>query len=626
MMKQLLYKVKNKDTLEDALAAIRMEAGPAPAPAAGPAAPAATAAAPAHQPAILLHIFCGDICSGSDFSCAPFVEHILRRVREELPQARIIGLSTGGEIRHADMLEPCVLFSVFLFERSWVRVLSFPDLAGREREAGERLFAEVESSPDLQGVEILFAGDGIDPAPIYKSLRESRAWLPFFGGYAVEHDAQREPAFLITRDGVLRTAMAAVLYGGDALEINPGRTTGWKPLGATFRVTEAEGRRLISVNGVPAYDLYDRFLKFPEGESFADYTKEFPLMLIKGKMRILRHPQEKYDDSSILLDGSVKVGDEICVSYGAPLEVVRKMNARCEKMRAFEPEAVLLYSCQGRKNYWGDLIGWEMEPFQKVAETGGACLSGQIMRNNQTGRVIEHRLTLLSMAFREGAKTGRAMPEIAVDDEILRSRMSVMYRMSTLIESVVDELKRANDTLTGMNERLARANDELHRIAIIDELTGLYNRREIERRIKEALARARTDHRKIALVMLDIDFFKKVNDTYGHDVGDIVLKDVSAILQEAVDEAHGEATGRWGGEEFFVLLPDLTMEGAIALAERIRVAVELHDFPEARHLTVSMGVTSADPEANYQSIFIQADQALYEAKQSGRNRVVAFAE
>jgi len=175
-----------------------------------------------------------------------------------------------------------------------------------------------------------------------------------------------------------------------------------------------------------------------------------------------------------------------------------------------------------------------------------------------------------------------------------------------------------------MVDEFQRKNDELRRIAITDELTRLYNRREIERRIKAALEQTREGHRKIALAMLDIDFFKKVNDTYGHDAGDLALKGVSAILKKSIDEELGEAAGRWGGEEFFLLLPEKSIDEAIALAERVRQTVEAHDFPAVRHLTVSIGVTSADAESNYQEIFIQADSALYEAKQGGRNRVVKY--
>lgn len=593
-MRQLLYRIDGKEAFERALACIQGEA------------------TSAGSRSVLIHLFCGDVQGKGDLCDETALEWAVERMASEVPQAQIVGVSSGGEIQRSKMLEPCMLVSAFLFDSSWVEVLSFRDVIGHEKEIGARLLEEVQRRNEVKGVELLFAGTGIGSAQIYGRMQECQSRLPFFGGYAVDHDSGRKPAFLLVSDGVLREGMAAVIYGGDELHVNPGRTTGWKPLGNPFRVTEAEGRRLISVNGIAAYDFYNQLLKIPEGESFTEYTKEFPLMLLKGKMRLLRHPQERFEDSSILLDGPVRVGDAICISYGAPIEIVRKMNQRCEKIRAFEPEAVLLYSCRGRKNYWGDLIDWEMEPFQKVAETGGACLDGQVMRNNQTGRVLEHRLTLLSIALREGEKTGHTVAELEVDDEILKGRMSVMHRMSTLIESTV--------------ERLQRANEELHRAAMTDELTGLFNRREIEHRIKTALDEARRDRGIIALVMLDIDYFKKVNDVFGHDVGDVVLKGVASILAEQVDEARFEAVGRWGGEEFLVLLPNKGIDEAVMRAEKIRTAVESCEFSVAGHRTVSLGVTCASADSDYQAMFIRADQALYQAKQGGRNRTVALGE
>ena len=602
-MKQILFKIEDGESLEDALVAIKVEAELM------------------RSSSILLHLYCGDIGKREAPGHESLVDHTVYRACAVLPEAQIVGLSCGGEIIRADVSEGAVLLSAFLFESSWVRVLSFVDAVSREGQIGEQLLQEIESHPDLKGIEILFAGAGIDSAPLYAKLKDAPDHLSFFGGYATECGLVSQSPFLVAKEGIIRASIAAVLYGGEELHINPGRTTGWKPLGRSFRVTKANGRRLYSVDGIPAYDLYDRFLKFPSEESVSSYAKEFPLMLLRGKMRLLRHPLETYPDSSILLDGTVSEGAEICLSFGSPVEIIRRMNARCEAIREFEPEAILLYSCQGRKNYWGDLVNWEIEPFQKVAETGGAFLDGQVMRNNQTGRVIEHRLTLLSVAMREGEKSGRVIPAIEVDDEVILNKVSLVHRMSTLIESMVGELQRTNDTLAGMNEQLARANAELHRVAITDELTGLYNRREIERRVKEALEKAKADKGELALVMLDIDFFKKVNDTYGHDVGDLVLQEVSGILRENVVLDRGGAIGRWGGEEFFVLLPDQGLKEALNLAERVRVAVEHHDFPSAKHLTVSVGVACADADSSYQAIFIQADHALYWAKQHGRNQV-----
>ena len=244
------------------------------------------------------------------------------------------------------------------------------------------------------------------------------------------------------------------------------------------------------------------------------------------------------------------------------------------------------------------------------------------MRNHQTGRVIEHRLTLLSVAMREGEKKNIPLPSCQVDESILKGRTSLINRMSTLVENTVLELQKSIDSLQEMNEKLEEANRELHRVAVTDALTGLYNRREIERLIHSALLALNDPGKELSLIMLDIDFFKKVNDTYGHDVGDIVIRDVAAIIKSFVNESAGEAAGRWGGEEFFLLLPDKGLKEAAAIAEELRKAVEAHEFETAGHKTVSLGVVNVNAASDYQGIFIRADQALYEAKEGGRNRVV----
>ena len=566
-----------------------------------------------------MHLYCG--IPDQEFACRVAVA-----IKKALPEAQIVGAASNGEICEGKLSETCVLASVFFFETSSVKIIHFRHIYSREKEAGLELLSLIDSTPDLKAVELLLPG-GLDSSVLFDCLKQCRdSELPFFGGYPMGHDVSKDAAFLVTEDGCSTDTLTAILYSGKDLHVDTGRTTGWKPLGRPFKVTEASGNVLVSLDGVPAYEVYDKYLQFPENESFTEYAMEFPLIIKRGKMELLRHPKERYADNSILLDGNVREGMDICLSYGAPKRIIEKINLRCEKIRDFKPDAILLYSCHGRKSYWGDFIDWEMEPFQKIAPTAGLCSGGQIMRNFQSGRILEHRLTLVSVAFREGEADDREIPDISVDNAILKGRTSLINRMSKLVESAVGELQRTNDRLTDMNLRLQEANEELRRVAVTDALTGLYNRGEIERRIRRSLEFTRTNQKKVSLIMLDIDFFKKVNDSFGHDAGDYVLKEVSAILARNTDQNRGEAAGRWGGEEFFILLPERSLEGATQLAEAIRETVDSHAFEVVGHLTVSMGVINADALDDYQGIYTRVDGALYEAKRGGRNRVVVAAD
>jgi diguanylate cyclase (GGDEF)-like protein len=164
--------------------------------------------------------------------------------------------------------------------------------------------------------------------------------------------------------------------------------------------------------------------------------------------------------------------------------------------------------------------------------------------------------------------------------------------------------------------------EEMARLAITDELTGLYNRRHFGTRVAEEIARSRRHGRPFSLLFLDIDHFKRINDTYGHVVGDRILADLGKLLHRWARSS--DLLARYGGEEFVVLLPETETSPALAAADRLRQAVEEHSFPRRKRLTVSIGVASypADGQAEDELLKV-ADQALYQAKRLGRNRTMA---
>lgn len=188
------------------------------------------------------------------------------------------------------------------------------------------------------------------------------------------------------------------------------------------------------------------------------------------------------------------------------------------------------------------------------------------------------------------------------------------------------ELERRNRELDAANSRLAAANAQLERLATEDGLTGLFNRRYLNDVLEKEWARAARDRAQIALVMLDIDYFKKLNDTYGHPTGDECLRKVAAVIREAIHRP-ADVAARYGGDEFAVLLPATLQAGAGVLGERIRKAVEalelVHRESPCGRVTVSCGVAGMRPDGTRQAseLVERADQALYQAKQEGRNRL-----
>jgi diguanylate cyclase (GGDEF)-like protein len=177
-----------------------------------------------------------------------------------------------------------------------------------------------------------------------------------------------------------------------------------------------------------------------------------------------------------------------------------------------------------------------------------------------------------------------------------------------VVEAQADDLRR----LMNQFEELSRT----------DHLTELLNRRSLLELLRQEAARARRSQRPFSIIMCDVDYFKGINDRFGHDCGDFVLREVSRVMKDALRES--DAVARWGGEEFCMLLPDTALPGALAMTERLRTAIEASCFVwhgAAIRLTLTFGIAPYRFQADAQATISEADRALYFGKAAGRNRV-----
>ena len=184
-----------------------------------------------------------------------------------------------------------------------------------------------------------------------------------------------------------------------------------------------------------------------------------------------------------------------------------------------------------------------------------------------------------------------------------------------LLQTVADQVAVA--------VRLARLFDHTQKQALTDELTGCFNRRSFEMQLERELRTAKRDLQHLSLIMLDIDFFKRINDAFGHDAGDETLRAIGDCLKT---EVRGRDTAaRYGGEEFAIILPETNEKRAILAAERLRAKICALDIKDVGHVTASLGVSTFPLHGETRdTLVVAADNALYEAKRRGRNRVISY--
>ncbi len=192
------------------------------------------------------------------------------------------------------------------------------------------------------------------------------------------------------------------------------------------------------------------------------------------------------------------------------------------------------------------------------------------------------------------------------------------------ISQLTEKLGQAVRETRRHNHRLRDAHERATLLMHSDALTGLGNRRYFESRVEEAMSHAQRHRHPLALVMADLDHFKRINDSFGHEAGDRVLQAFADVLRSLT--RREDVVARFGGEEFLVLLPETNGERAAAFAERVRAATAALDTlaPE-REVTVSLGVTERLDGDSVETFMRRADEALYEAKADGRDRVAVYA-
>lgn len=187
----------------------------------------------------------------------------------------------------------------------------------------------------------------------------------------------------------------------------------------------------------------------------------------------------------------------------------------------------------------------------------------------------------------------------------------------------IKELEKRNTALQRLvDEKTLHLNEALEKLtllATVDKLTNLYNRQKTQEFLEQEIERSYRYGNKLSIIMVDIDFFKKINDTAGHNVGDIVLSEFANIMSKNTRDT--DICGRWGGEEFLIISPESSAIDALKIAEKIRAAVNSYEFDTITKLTASFGVATFNSQLSLTDLVKNADDALYHSKRHGRNQV-----
>ncbi len=540
------------------------------------------------------------------------VGKVQRTIMEIYPDASICGTSSNGDICDGHLADYGLVMAVSVFDSTEVRTRLFNCVPGQEEKAGEQIRELIDNTEGIKAAEILITLKSINSHIILNQVERCNENVKIFGGGSAAVDISGTDTKVISSDSVCHSGIMVATYSGDDFNIDIHHAIGWKPLGKDLTVTKIAGKKLYELDNVAAASVYSKYLDIQAGDDFFSNMLEFPIMSTQHGQHVLRLPFScDSTDGSIILAADLDEGTTVNLSYGDPDVIRGDVSDLTEHVRTYAPQAIFLYSCGVRRLYWKYLINKETGPFSQIAPVSGFYSSGEIMRMDNF--LIEHHVTLIAISMREGSQakaqpTGDGDKKIEMTDEQkIHGQISMVRRLANFINVTAAELRAANE--------------ELQLMADTDELTGLSNRRVIDKLIRTAIEHAHILNFNIILGIIDIDDFKQINDTYGHTEGDKVLVKITEIAREKIEQIHGGKIGRWGGEEFLFVLPKINLDEGKKALEEIRLAIKNQYFEGIGYRTISIGITEIRANDTANDVFRRADEALYEAKGTGKNKV-----
>lgn len=509
------------------------------------------------------------------------------------PRAAIAGLTTAGGIEDGQMNTGKTILSFMAFDESPVEVLHY-------------------NMKDLRAVEILETQLTGNVEPFLDAISALPPSVAIFGGGA-DTDDLNQPSYIFDKEAIMNEGFVIMLFRG-IVKVLTRSVLGWQPLGRQVTITAMDGNMVIKELDHIAVNFYEKYLKIDPFVDFDKKTLSFSLVVEKDGVELVRLPMSCRKDGSLVFNIALHVEDKLRMAYGDPNEIINGSRRVLGRIRDFGPQGMLLFSCVVRRYYLKDDVNQILSAYERITPAAGGYTRGEIDRIE--GHVYTMNMNLVSAAFREETKDHkRTIADITGDPSHMENDPALN------LDDSLSTVQCLASFITVTSKELSDAYQKLAFVAGHDSLTDLLNRGRIEWVLRHLIEDTNKTHHTFSAIMIDIDSFKHINDTYGHSVGDDVLIRLADIMKNGVRPT--DYAGRWGGDEFVILLPDTDIDQSEKVADRMRRNfAEADILPDGKAVTASFGVTTSYEGETLESFYRRMDSALYTAKGAGKNQVI----
>ncbi len=550
---------------------------------------------------VLVQVFCGR-------NEITYIKQLVAEISAELPLAHIVGVTTSGEIIDGEVCGRKTVLAISIFEKTDVRVRSFCKEDQDDFVLGKQIATALGS--DVAKILILFgAGNQVTAEEVLKGIEVENPELLVAGGSAGQ-SARENPAMVFDGQDIIENGFIGIVLEGTELDARLYSHLGWHAIGKAMTITKAEGNRVYTINSIPAYQVYRRYLGIDKYDDFLNAV-EFPLIIKRNEVLMARTPMIYYDDDSIGFAGEVLQGDIVRLSFGDAGLISEMVEKLCQEIQRKAVESIFVYSCESRRGFLQDLSSCETRPLQKIAPTVGFFTVGEYYHIEGKNYFLNATMTVLTLSEEgEGESIQKealfcAIPERSIyPDSVADRSKGVLKALAHLVTTVTTELEAANQNL--------------HYIGLHDSLTGVYNRTFFDQEIK----RLKKNDDAVGIIICDMDCLKILNDTLGHEFGDKTIKVVANILRQACRK--DDVLARIGGDEFAILVERASKEELEAVCLRIEASaqkVRELDPTSFSYLSIGFAQREQGSEDSLSKIFTIADRAMYQYKLKRKEKV-----
>ncbi|WP_457747092.1 sensor domain-containing diguanylate cyclase [Sulfurimonas sp.] len=513
---------------------------------------------------------------------------VSKKLKKLLPQANIMGATTCGEILNGEMLEYTISISISIFESTQVqsKMYTFDDNF-EVAKVGDELIED-----DTKAMIIFSDGLKSNADNILHDVYRLKPDMIISGGRAADNLTFTQ-TYIFDHERYCEDGCIIASLSGDSLIVNSDYMLYWTPIGRDMIITKAKENVLYELNNIPILEVYKKYLGEDIVYDLSRVCMEFPLIIKHDGVKIARAPLLKRDDGGLMFAGNLEEGDSVRFSFGNIEDIANHSHERFTALKKLPAEAVYVYSCSARRELMGEKLDDEVMMLESIAPSAGFFTYGEYFHAATIVELLN--VTTTFMLLSEVKK----VPKRELKEHNVKDYDSVRRALAHLVKIT---------------------NQELEHVSSHDYLTGLYNRSEYLKYIERKIKGASRYGEDFGLILVDIDFFKLVNDNYGHNVGDKVLSRFANILKDNIRE--DDFVARWGGEEFIIIANHVTIKNLEKLVQKLQKKIAKVNFKPVPRLTASFGLTTYVEGDSYEEMFKRVDNALYLAKQNGRDRYI----